>query len=83
MIQQINDLSFEFVPLNPIKSVNIGGTSCWKGIPAAYYSVRLLQVDDEDFRFEGGPGTGSKATGWLEMNDGKGNMALTLKDFWQ
>jgi hypothetical protein len=83
MIQYINDLSLEFVPINHIRSAAIGGIPGWNGIPASGSSVRLLQIDDENYRFEGAPGNGGKAPGWVEMSDGKGNMAVTLRDFWQ
>lgn len=83
MIQYINDLSLEFVPVNPFRSAAIGGMPGWKGIPASGSAVRLLQIDDENYRLEGATGTGRQAPGWLEMNDGKGNMAVTLRDFWQ
>lgn len=83
MIQYINDLSLEFVPVNPFRSAAIGGMPGWKGIPASGSAVRLLQIDDENYRLEGTTGTGRQAPGWLEMNDGKGNMAVTLRDFWQ
>jgi len=31
MITFLNDLSLEFIPLNPIQSTSIGGTPGWKG----------------------------------------------------
>lgn len=83
MIQYINDLSLEFVPVNSLQSAVIGGIPGWKGTPASGSSVRLLQLDDENYRMEGAPGTGKQAPGWVEMNDGEGNMAVTLRDFWQ
>lgn len=83
MIQYLNDLSLEFVTLNPIRSATIGGMPGWTGIPAPGSSVRLLQVDDENYRIEGAPGTGKQAPGWVEMDDGKGSMAVSLRDFWQ
>jgi hypothetical protein len=83
MIQYINDLSIEFVPLNPIRSAAIGGAPGWNGFPNETSDVRLLQIDDENYRIEGTPDSGKQAPGWLEMNDGKGNMAVTLRDFWQ
>jgi hypothetical protein len=83
MIQYINDLSLEFRMLNPVRSATMGGSPGWKGMPASGSSVRLFQTDDENYRFEGATGAGSKAPGWLEMDDSKGNLALTLCDFWQ
>ena len=83
MIQYINDLSLEFVSLNPISSASIGGSPGWNGEPATGSPVRLFQVDDQNYRFEGASGKGEKAPGWMEINDDKGPMALTLRDFWQ
>ncbi len=50
MIQYINDLSLEFIPLNPIQSASIGGTPGWNGSPASGSPVRLFQIDDENYR---------------------------------
>jgi hypothetical protein len=83
IIHYMTDFSLEFVPLNPIKSASIGGDPGWKGTPKAGSPVRLFQVDDENYRIEGASGKGSKAPGWIEVDDGKGTMALTLRDFWQ
>ena len=83
MIQYINDLSLEFIPVNQIRSASIGGSPGWNGSPAAGSPVRLFQVDDENYRIEGAAGKGAKAPGWMEINDGKGNIAITLRDFWQ
>src|SRR5690606_36761261 len=33
IITHINDLSLEFIPLNPIRSASIGGAPGWKGEP--------------------------------------------------
>jgi hypothetical protein len=83
MIQYINDLSLEFIPLNPIRSASIGGTPGWIGSPFSGSPVRLFQVDDENYRIEGASGAGGKAPGWMELNDGRGTVAITLRDFWQ
>jgi len=83
MIQYINELNLEFIPLNSVQSAAIGGKPGWRGIPASGSSMRLLQIDDENYRIEGSSVTGRQAPGWLEMNDGKGDMAITLRDFWQ
>jgi hypothetical protein len=45
--------------------------------------LRLLQIDDENYRFEGADGRGAKAPGWTEVDDGKGIIAMALRDFWQ
>jgi hypothetical protein len=83
IIQYINDLSLEYIPLNPIESVSIGGNPGWEGDPSGISSVRLFQVDDENYHFEGAIGKGSKAPGWMEMRDKEGSLAITLQDFWQ
>lgn len=83
MIQYINDLSLEFVPVNPIKSASIGGMPGWKESHAPGAPVRLFQVDDQKYRLDGASGTGEKAPGWMEINDGKGTLAVALRDFWQ
>jgi hypothetical protein len=83
MIQYIHHLNLEFVTLHPIQSAKIGGSPGWSGVPASGSPVRLFQIDDENYRMEGASGNGSQAPGWLEVNDGKGTMALTLCDFWQ
>jgi len=83
MIQYINDLSLEFVSLNPIRSASIGGSPGWSGTPVSGSPVRLFQVDDQNYRLEGASGKGEKAPGWMEIDDGQGTVALTLRDFWQ
>lgn len=83
MITYMEGLSFEVVPLNAIKTASIGGSPGWKGSPSPGLPVRLFQVDDEHYRFEGTSGEGNKAPGWMEIDDGKGKFALTLRDFWQ
>jgi hypothetical protein len=82
IITYLNDLSLEIVPLNSIRSASIGGDPGWKGSPQGA-PVRLIQVDDENYRFEGASGTGGQAPGWMEIDDGKGTLAITLRDFWQ
>ncbi len=81
IMQNICDLKFEVIPLNAIHSAVIGGAHRYSGKPAS--SLRLFQVDDENYRLEGAHGKGSKAPGWAQMDDGKGTIAIALKDFWQ
>ncbi|MHC4190237.1 MAG: RIFT barrel domain-containing protein [Planctomycetota bacterium] len=81
VMQNICDLKFEVIPLNPIRSASIGGAPGYSGKPAS--SLRLFQVDDENYRLEGAWGKGSKAPGWAQIDDGKGTIAIALKDFWQ
>ncbi len=81
VIQNIRSLKLEVIPLDPMRSASIGGAPGWRGKPAS--SLRLFQFDDENYRFEGAKGKGSKASGWAQINDGKGTIAIALKDFWQ
>ena len=83
MITYLNDLSVEFIPLNPIRSASIGGSPGWHDSVPLITPVRLFQVDDENYSFEGASGAGDKSPGWMEIDDGKGVMAITLRDFWQ
>ncbi len=81
MMQHIRGLKLEIIPLDKIHTTAIGGTPGWSGIPTS--ALRLFQVDDENYRFEGAEGKGTKAPGWAEVDDGKGSVAVALKDFWQ
>jgi len=81
LMQNICDLKLELVPLGTIRSAAIGGGSGWSGKPAS--PLRLFQVDDENYRFEGAEAKGSKAPGWGQIEDEKGTIAIALRDFWQ
>jgi hypothetical protein len=81
VLQDLRDLRFEVTPLSTVRSAAIGGRPGWSGVPTS--PVRLFQVDDQNYRFEGAGGSGLKAPGWAEMNDGKGTVAIALRDFWQ
>ncbi len=83
MITSLQDLSLEFVSLKGLKNVFIGGQPGFKGIMANGQSVRLLQIDDGQYRLEGAEGKGTKAPGWMEAEDPMGKVAFTLRDFWQ
>ncbi len=81
-MHNIRELSLEIIPLNAIRSASIGGIPGWSGKPNS--ALRLFQVDDENYRFEGdAEGRGTKAPGWAEFDDGKGEIAVALRDFWQ
>lgn len=82
IITRIQDLSLEIVALNPVRTAGIGGTPGWKGT-ASDKPVRLFQIDDEQYRLEGANGSGGKAPGWVEIDDGNGTLAVTLRDFWE
>ena len=81
MMQHIHGLNLEIIPLNTIRTAAVGGTPGWSGKPTS--DLRLFQVDDENYRFEGAEGKGTKAPGWAEMDDGNGIIAVALRDFWQ
>lgn len=81
VIHNIRELSLDVVPFNTVRRAAIGGAPGWNGRPTSM--VRLFQVDDENYRFEGAEGMGSKSPGWVEFDDGKGTIAIALKDFWR
>lgn len=81
VVHRIRDMKLAVIPVNGMKSATMGGSPGWSGAPAS--SVRLFQVDDQSYRFEGAAGSGSKAPGWAEMDDGRGVVAVALRDFWQ
>ncbi len=81
IIQTIQELNLEFVPINTMQAVTIGGAPGWKGRPIS--EIRLFQVDDRTYQFEESNGSGTKAPGWAEIKDNRGSIALALKDFWQ
>ncbi len=80
-MHRICDLKLEIIPRSTLRTAAIGGTPGWSGKPVS--SLRLFQVDDENYHFDGAEGKGGKAPGWAEMNDGKGTVAVALRDFWQ
>ena len=81
MMQRISGLKLEIISLDTLRTAAVGGSPGWSGMPTT--ALRLFQVDDENYRFEGAEGKGAKAPGWAEMDDGKGSIAVALKDFWQ
>ncbi len=81
LIQNIRELRLDLTPHSPIRSAAIGGAPGWNGQPET--PLRLMQVDDENYNFEGVPGRGGKAPGWAEIDDGRGAVAVALRDFWQ
>ncbi|MHC4542191.1 MAG: RIFT barrel domain-containing protein, partial [Planctomycetota bacterium] len=81
IVHHLRDLEFAVTPLDGMRSATVGGRPEWSGTPTT--PVRLFQVDDQNYRFEGARGSGSKAPGWAEMDDGRGTVAIALRDFWQ
>lgn len=82
VMQPTRELRLTLRPRNPVKRARLGGDPAWDG-PLPEAPVRLFQVDDEQYRFEGAPGAGGKAPGWAEFEDGAGTVAVALRDFWQ
>ncbi len=81
VVQRVREVCLELAPRHGVKSANLGGEPGWMGNPQP--RVRLLQVDDEKYVFEGAAGEGAKAPGWAEFDDGEGTVAVALRDFWQ
>jgi len=83
ILQRIRELKLTLGPRNPAGSVRIGGEPGWNG-KAEAGEVRLLQTDDQHYRFEGAEGAGGQAPGWAELSDGdgKGMLAMALRAFW-
>jgi len=81
LMQNIQNLSLEVVPLSTVRSASIGGNPGWSGRPVS--TLRLFQVDDENYRLEGARAKGSKAPGWGQIEDEKGTIAVAIRDFWQ
>ena len=79
ILQRIRELKLVFRPRKGVQSARLGPT--WSG--AVSPAVRLFQCDDEHFRIEGAQGTGNKAPGWASVDDGQGEIAVALRDFWQ
>ena len=52
MIQYIRDLSIELVPKSTLRNATIGGAPGWSGAVPTEAPIRLLQVDDEQYRLE-------------------------------
>ena len=80
-MQNIQNLTFEVIPLGTVRSASIGGNPGWSGRPTS--PLRLFQVDDENYRIEGAEAKGSKAPGWGQIQDDVGTIAIALRDFWQ
>jgi hypothetical protein len=83
VLQRVRDLKLHVLPAAPILSGVIGGTPSWQGKRADRKGIRLFQRDDRRYEVQTAGGTGDKAPGWLEFNDGAGTVALAVRDFWQ
>jgi len=84
IVQPIRQLKLTLKPRNHVKSARLGGSPQGAMLQDSVTSaVRLFQYDDQHYSMQGAEGEGSKAPGWAELNDGKGDIAVALRDFWQ
>jgi hypothetical protein len=81
LVQKLRELKIEIRPTQPIDGASIAGTPDWSGKPGR--GVRLVQVDDQQYRLEGVDGKGTKSLGWAQIESGGGQVAVALRDFWQ
>lgn len=81
LIQRIRELKLEIAPVGGVKAAVLGGEPGWRSDKTP--NARLFQIDDQDYTVEGAKGKGSRAPGWAEIDGGKGNVAVALRDFWQ
>ena len=79
ILQHVRDLRLALTPVSGSASVRLCGG--WSGEADA--GVRVFQYDDQHWRMEGADGSGDRAEGWAEVDDGQGPVALALQDFWQ
>ena len=61
----------------------IGGRPGWRGPLKEKHCVRLLQVDDQQYRLEGARGRGRHAPGWAELSTEQARLALCMRDLRQ
>jgi len=83
VLHRIRELKLTLRPRNAARSVTFGGEPGWTGPVAT--AVRLYQYDDRQYRLENvdKKGDGGKAPGWAVVDDGRGVVALAVRDFWQ
>ena len=77
ILQRLRELRLDVVP-EAANGAALGGTP-WRG--SLDHSVRLFQVDDEDWRLEGAEATGTRAPGWLEVSSEAAITALAVRSF--
>jgi len=78
-MHRIRGLYLEIAPRSSVDAYRIGEHAASRVSPGG--RVRLLQVDDETYRFEGMEGGGSRARGLAEVTDRTGTLALALRHF--
>ncbi len=81
VVHRLRELTLQIKPLEPVRQAVIGGATTWKAKPGK--SLRLMQVDDRQFRLEGLEGRGERAPGWIEAATDDRTIAAALRDFWQ
>jgi len=81
VLQRLRELKVTLEPLVEAGEARIGGDPAWQG--ALSQRSRLLQYDDQHYRFEGADGAGGQAPGWAELGGAKGTVAVALRAFWQ
>ena len=81
IVQRIGELKLALRPRSPVGRARLGGSPGWEG--SAGSAVRLFQYDDQNYRLEGADGDGGRAPGWAEIEDGRGSVAVALREFWQ
>ena len=93
LIQRIRELTLDIVPKEGVRSAAMGGDDApHHVILSEAKDLRLFQVDDQSYWIEkqvlrraqeGVSAEGGKAPGWAEIDDGKGSVALALRDSWR
>ncbi len=81
VMQHIRELKLTVRPVDGLRSASFGGKPGWQGKPEE--SIRLFQVDDKQHRIEPTGDQGGRAPGWATLTDGKGTVAVAVRDFWQ
>jgi hypothetical protein len=81
IMQNIRELKLSLKSRSKIHKARLGGAPGWESDVES--RVRLFQYDDENYVLQGAEGKGNKAPGWAEFNDGVGDIAIALRDFWE
>ncbi|MHC4517237.1 MAG: RIFT barrel domain-containing protein, partial [Planctomycetota bacterium] len=81
LFQDIRQLCLEVCPVSSDWTATIGGLGEANLRPSS--AARLLQIDDQTLCVEGATKRKAKAPGWAQIADGKGTVAIAVKDFWQ
>lgn len=79
LVQHLRALSIRLLPADGMTAAVLGGDPGWQG--EAGRQARMLQVDDRHYTVA--DADGDRAPGWAEWSDGRGIVAVALRDFWQ